>query len=211
MANEASRDAVRETFDRIADHFARTRTTPWEEVTSFLDHRDSVDVGLDLGCANGRHLPVLARRCNRTIGIDISRQLLVGARRNHRTVSTILQGDATAIPMISDAVDLVLYIATIHHLPSEDERRQSLNELQRIMRSDGTVLLSTWSVTHDRFEDIEPGDHFIPWTLPNGEQFDRYYHLYDLENFEATIRSSRLQVDRVWESGGNCWAIARSP
>ncbi|MFB6229360.1 MAG: SAM-dependent methyltransferase, partial [Halobacteriales archaeon] len=50
---------VRETYERIAAHFAQTRPEPWEEVAGFLDGRSGA-VGLDIGAGNGRHAELLA-------------------------------------------------------------------------------------------------------------------------------------------------------
>ena len=51
---------VRDTYDRIGAHFARTRPEPWEEVRRFLEGR-SGDLGLDVGVGNGRHAELLRR------------------------------------------------------------------------------------------------------------------------------------------------------
>lgn len=209
MSDGATRQGVRETFDRIAEHFARTRADPWDEVTAFLEGREAVGIGLDLGCANGRHLPVLSTVCDRVVGIDVSRALLEVARQDDRTDASLIQGDATALPLQDDGIGVALYVATLHHLPSERERRASLGELARVLRPHAPVLISTWSVAHERFDNVQPGDHFVPWTLPSGERLDRYYHLYDLDSFRSTVEESRLGVDRIWEENGNCWAICR--
>lgn len=208
MGQEATRRGVRDTFDRIAKHFARTRQKPWGQVTTFLEDHGPDATGLDIGCANGRHLPALAAVCEMTIGLDASRRLLRVAMRDRGARAALIQGDATQLPFADDSVDIAIYVATIHHLPSEGQRRGSLNELARVLASDAPVLISTWSVTHDRFDDVEPGDRLIPWTLPNGDRLDRYYHLYDLDSFRTTLSASQLQVERVWEEGGNCWALA---
>ncbi|MGM0606747.1 MAG: class I SAM-dependent methyltransferase, partial [Halobacteriota archaeon] len=69
-AVDTAEASVRETYDRIADHFATTREYPWPEVETFVDETlDSVDgadgsspLAIDLGCGNGRHTQLLAER-----------------------------------------------------------------------------------------------------------------------------------------------------
>lgn len=210
MSDRSTTRDVRDTFDRIADHFARTRSAPWEQVTEFVTNHPGNERGLDLGCANGRHLPSLAQVCTDVIGIDLSRALLIRARTEHGSFASLIEGEASSIPLRSNAIDLGLYIATIHHVPTSTARRRTLNQLERVLRPNSEALISTWSVTHGRFDDIEPGDHVVPWTLPSGDTVERYYYLYDLPAFEQTIDESKLECVRSWEEHGNCWAIVRS-
>ncbi|MFC6736101.1 class I SAM-dependent methyltransferase, partial [Halolamina salina] len=63
------------TYDRIAAHFSKTREHAWPEIESFLDDRTG-ELGLDLGCGNGRHAEVLADHADRVVGVDASTGLL---------------------------------------------------------------------------------------------------------------------------------------
>ena len=208
---DADRRAVRTTYDRIAPHFSETRAYPWPQITEFLDGRDG-GVGLDLGCGNGRHAEPLADRCDRVVGLDLSRSLLAIAdeRAGERNVEAAwLQGDAAAIPLRAGTVDLALYVAALHHLPSRDARRESLNDLARVLAAGGRALVSVWSVTHEKF-DAETGfDTTVDWTLPDGKRVPRYYHIYDPEEFAADLDASALAVERTFTDGGNCFGVVR--
>lgn len=209
MGDPTRRD-VRETYDRIGEHFAKTRAHPWPAVERFVEGSEKVDVGLDLGCGNARHAAVLADRSERVIGIDASQALLDAARerREHKGFAVDLcQGDATSLPLAARTVDLVVYIATLHHLPSRAARIESLDELARVLAPDGRALVSAWSTTHDRFEGNEGFDTTVDWTLPGGETVARYYHIYDPAEFEADLRESALAVERVFEERGNCYGV----
>ncbi len=202
------RFGVRETYERIATHFATTRDHPWPEVESFCENR-SVETALDIGCANGRHLSLLSEHADRVIGLDLSDELLSIARA-HLPQVTLLTGDAASLPIRSDTIDLAVYIATLHHLPTRQLRRQSLDELARVLSSDGSALVSVWSTTHDRFDaaDAEVGfDTEVDWTLPSGEIVPRYYHIYAPAEFESDLAASALSVVESFLSMGNCYAI----
>jgi len=214
---ERSRRAVRETYDEIAAHFSRTRANPWPEVESFLDGR-SGGVGLDLGCGNGRHAEPMAARVGRVFGVDASLELLRIAReraaeRGYAETFEPVAGDAARLPFRSGPVDLGVYVATLHHLPSRSVRRGSLSELGRVLAPGGVALVSAWSTAHDRFDagadDPEGFDTTVEWTLPGGETVPRFYHIYAPAEFDADLGASSLSVERSFVSNGNCYAVVR--
>ncbi|MFC7233789.1 class I SAM-dependent methyltransferase [Halosegnis marinus] len=210
-ARVASRDAVRDTYDRIAAHFSETRAHPWPQIEAFLDGRAG-DVGLDLGCGNGRHAEPLAARCARVVGLDVSRALLdlaVERARERGVEAAWVQGDAGRLPVRRDAVDLAVYVAALHHLPSRAARRGSLDELARVLAPTGAALVSVWSTTHGKFDATEGFDTVVDWTLPDGETVPRYYHIYDPAEFDADLAASALAVERTFTDSGNCFAVVR--
>ncbi|ADJ15591.1 class I SAM-dependent methyltransferase [Halalkalicoccus jeotgali] len=202
---------VRETYDRIASHFADTREHPWPEVEAFLEGRQGT-LGLDVGCANGRHAQLLAARTDRVLGVDASRGLLFEARTRARDRGfgvDLLQGDAAALPVRSERVDLAVYVATIHHLPDRETRVGSLDELARVLAPGGRALVSAWSTAHGKF-DAEAGfDTTVDWTLPGGETVPRFYHIYAPEEFRAEVEDSALAVESFEVSSGNCYATVK--
>ena len=206
--------AVRDTYDRIAGHFAETREYPWPEVESFLaEDAPAGGVALDLGCGNGRHAELLAERCDRVLACDISRGLLENAREraSERVFDAdLLQTDASALPLRDGAVSVATYVATLHHLPARDARVASLNELARVLGPCGRALVSAWSTAHDRFEADEGFDTTVDWTLPGGETVPRFYHIYAPGEFDADLRESALAVRRSFVSSGNCYAVIES-
>ncbi|WP_436923978.1 class I SAM-dependent methyltransferase [Halosimplex amylolyticum] len=204
--------SVRDTYDRIAEHFSKTREYPWPEVEDFLDGR-SGDVGLDVGCGNGRHTELLAQRCDLAVGLDVSRGILreASARAAERGYSYALgQADAARLPVRSDAVDLAVYVATLPHVPTRERRVASLDELARALDPAGRALVSAWSTAHDRFAETEGFDTTVEWTLPGGETVDRFYHIYDPDEFRADVADSGLALVEFELSSGNCYAVVRS-
>lgn len=215
--NRHSISRVREVYDAIAAHFSKTREFPWPEVESFLGAVPAGGRGLDVGCGNGRHTEVLAARTDSVVGVDVSRRLLFEARdRSGREGwdCALVQGDAAALPIASRSVDVAVYVATLHHLPTAQQRRRSLEELGRVLRPGGRALVSAWSTAHDRFEataDAREGfDTTVDWTLPDGETIPRFYHIYAPAEFEAELNASGLDVEDWYLSSGNCYAEVAS-
>ena len=201
------------TYDLIASHFSKTREYAWPEIEEFLDGR-SGDRALDLGCGNGRHAESLADDAERVVGIDASTGLLAEAadRAAERGFEAdLVAGDAAAIPLREETVDLAVYVATLHHLRPRERRLASLNELARVLAPGGRALVSAWSTEHTKFEDEETDgsglDTEVDWTLPGGETVGRFYHVYDPAEFEADLAESDLELVE-WEiSSGNCYAV----
>jgi len=208
---------VRAVYDEIAEHFAETRAYPWPEVEDFLSDRgpDEGVVGLDLGCANGRHAALLTEVVGTALAVDLSRELLVEARERMARdgwTAGLLQGDAARLPVADDAVDVAVYVATLHHLPDRETRQGSLDELARVLAPGGRALVSAWSTAHDRFDAAEAETGFdttVDWTLPGGETVERFYHIYAPAEFEVDLAASDLGVERSFLSSGNCYAEVR--
>ena len=203
------RNDVRNTYDRIAGHFAKTRPDPWPEVRSFLDGRTGA-VGLDVGIGNARHAELLATRVDRVVGVDLSAGFLSVAAeraRQQRFEVHLLQADAATLPIRDACVDVCVYVATIHHLPSRDLRVASLNEVARVLASDGSAIVSAWAVSHETFDRERGFDTTVDWTLPDGETVPRFYHVYDLAEFRSDLAASDLDVADIFEASGNCYAI----
>jgi ubiquinone/menaquinone biosynthesis C-methylase UbiE len=210
-----TRRDVRQTYDRIAEHFAQTREYAWPEAEEFLDERasadsDGPDLAMDLGCGNGRHSELLSTHADRVLSLDASRGLLQAARdraADRGFAADLLQGDASRLPLHDGVVDVAVYVATLHHLPSRDARVDSLDELARVLAPGGVALVSAWSTEHDRFEETEGFDTTIDWTLPGGEVVPRFYHVYDPAEFREDLRASSLAVGDTFVSSGNCYAV----
>lgn len=211
---------VREVYDEIASHFSKTRAYPWPEVETFLADvaGEQRAVGLDVGCGNGRQTGPLAGHVETVLAVDLSRNLLAEARAlldsgKRATSVALAQGDAAALPLATDTVDLALYVATVHHLPDRERRVGSLSELSRVLAPGGRALVSAWSTAHDRF-DADAGategfDTTVDWTLPGGERVPRFYHIYAPPEFERDLRRGGLRVESVVVSSGNCYARVR--
>jgi len=201
-------------YDRIADHFAKTREYAWPEVESFIsdevDRCGSLNRALDLGCGNGRHAQALAEAGAEVVGLDVSRGLLAEARQraDERGFAVdLVHGDGSRLPFTDSGFSQVVYVATLHHLRTRESRRQSLSEVGRVLAPDGRALVSVWSTAHDRFEATEGFDTTVDWTLPGGETVGRYYHIYDPEEFRVDLEAANIEVVDCRISSGNCYAV----
>lgn len=218
-----TKSELKETFDTIAPHFDITRYKPWPESKRFISTLQKGSTALDLGCGNGRNSLYLAKEGMRVIGMDFSRGLLKIAKnkvewKEMTEKVDLIEGDIGSLPLKTDSVDAVLYIATLHHLPTPQERLESLLEIKRCLKSRGRALISAWAQEQEKFkedledskenmeEDFEYGDIFLPWKMKEGRVFQRYYHLFSKTEWEDLMGKSELEVKKIFFSADNHYA-----
>jgi ubiquinone/menaquinone biosynthesis C-methylase UbiE len=222
MGDENIRETVRQTFEAIAEHFDMTRYKPWPESVEYIESLPKGSRVLDIGCGNGRNMILPRRLGHEVVGIDFSMNLLRIAQEklNMRELEQsghLTGGDATLLPLKDDTFDAALYIATLHHIPSEDDKLKSLRDLERVLKPNGTALISVWALDQPRFEqllenkskDPDFADIFIPWTRSDGKVFQRFYHLFEKDELKDLISQTGLETEKYFFSSDNYFARVR--
>ncbi|MGB0952746.1 MAG: class I SAM-dependent methyltransferase [Planctomycetota bacterium] len=90
---------------------------------------------LDLPCGTGRFRQLLQTNTSELLSIDASREMLAATPPKHG-----LQASAHAIPLLDDAVDMILCSRLLHHFEHSEQRKAVLQELARV--SSGHIILS---------------------------------------------------------------------
>ncbi|CAA6664460.1 unnamed protein product [Spirodela intermedia] len=133
---------VHHVYDAIAPHFSATRFARWPKVAAFLGSLPRGSLVLDAGCGNGKYLGVNADCL--FLGCDISAPLVnICASRGHE----VLVADALAFPSVLG------------------RRRKAVEELVRVVRRGGHVLITVWAVEQ------EDQSLLAKWT-PLGPKYD---------------------------------------
>ena len=181
---------ARDEYDRIADVYASVTDDNLANehferpvLRSLLPPVDGMDV-LDAGCAAGHHSAWLADHGARITAIDLSprmverTQRLLGSRGEARVHD--LREPLTFLG--DDAIDVVVCSLTIHYL---DDLLAPLREFHRVLRPDGSLVLST----HHPFIDWE-------WA-----GYEGYYETGVVEDrwdsFGATMRFRRRTMEEL--------------
>ena len=124
-----------DTGDWLAPILARLR--PWPGCTL-----------LDIGCGFGRVHPRLCADGARVVGIDRSlgmvREAHQQAVRDGLPVQ-VLQADAQALPLADTTFDLAFASHMLYHVPNI---RRALEEMRRIVKTGGRVLVTTNAADH---------------------------------------------------------------
>ena len=134
------------TFDRIATEY--DESMPAHVIEHYLDkrvrfvveHCDRGD-GLDVGCGTGVLAQRLADAGFRMSGVDPSQGMLDVLAQRGAGRASAAAARARPCPTSDDTFDLVLSVATMHHIADPDGVRATLAEMVRVARPGGRVLV----------------------------------------------------------------------
>lgn len=134
---------VYEVYDKIAPHFSNTRYKPWPLIQKYIDALPVGSLNIDVGCGNGKYLG-----CNRqnvfSIGTDRSINLLGICRDRDKDFQTFYC-DSLKLPVRDESFDSCISIAVIHHFSTKTLRVAALNEMHRILKIGGRLLVYVWA------------------------------------------------------------------
>jgi len=212
---------VHSVYEQIAFHFSSTRYKPWPIISNYLVSLPPYSLGLDVGCGNGKNMPVNPQLF--ILGSDRSESLIrIAAEKGEVVVADIL-----GQPVRSGMWDFVICIAVLHHLSSHDRRVEGIREMLELLKPAnedttqksrfGTMLIYVWALEQKSsrrgWEEGGEQDVMVPWILKKkGEEekvFQRYYHLYKKGELEESIVQAGGVVMESGYEKDNWWAIAR--
>lgn len=206
MEEDIERRYVASFYSRNAAEFGRTRRKPWPIVDAFIrESASSSALILDNGCGNGRSMT-----CS-MVGLDLSLELLQQACA--KDPHGLVHGNSLRLPFVDGCFDVVLSVAVIHHLCTEERRIAAMREIARVMARGGRVLVCVWSdcivdkkkVFRDR-ELVCPGDVFVSWGSCRDNR--RYYHLFRVQELADLVSTAGLAVLKSGQDGENCYVVA---
>jgi ubiquinone/menaquinone biosynthesis C-methylase UbiE len=203
---------VKESYEQIATGYNRVRAQPWKECVNFIKNLNACSLLLDLGCGNGRHTVASVSQGYETVGVDFSKNMLRIAKNKLKSTNASVDmyhfvlADVSHLPFKDDSFDAILYIATLHNLPTRSFRVKSLYEIGRVLKSKGRCLISVWKRFQFRFlftliktylkkiagmsGDFEVS---LPWKI-NSLLVNRYYYLYDAKQLRKDIEEAKLNI-----------------
>ncbi len=117
----------------VVEHYLQKRTR-------FVLEHCGRGRALDVGCGTG----TLARRLSAAgyemVGVDPSEGMLRVLRESGGGVEAV-HGSGTALPFPDDSFDVVLSVATMHHIAEAATVRQTLFEMVRVAKPGGRILV----------------------------------------------------------------------
>lgn len=203
--DEPTRDAgrpvarTRRAYERIADDY-RERNAAVDPVEGLLERfrgalPDHPRV-LDAGCGHGRDAGWLAARDCRVLGLDFAAAQLASAREV-APAAALVRGDLRTIPVADRAVDGVLAMASLLHLPRGD-LSGALSELRRVLRPGGVLAVS---VRRSLGEGVTEGF---------GRE-GRYFVAHAPAALRDRLTDAGLAVETIDPDEDWVWALARRP
>lgn len=127
------------------DHPERRKQLPPEKILQELQIRSS-DTVLDLGAGTGYFTIPAAQMTEKVVyALDVEPRMLdlleENVRRSKLTNVHLLPGTMENIPLESQSVDKVIASLVLHET---DQLEKTLQEIRRVLRSGGTMLIVEW-------------------------------------------------------------------
>ena len=176
-------------YDIYGYQFDITRKNIWPHVESFLNQIPQWSLVLDVGCGNGKNL----KNIKNAIACDVSTTMCNISRTKDINV---LQCDCSRLPFRDSSYDIVISVACIHHLITNDERQKAIDEMYRVLKPRGKLLISVWK-NNDKYV----GDSEVPWR----NRVMRFYHMYSID--EVKSHCSAYDDHEIFEDIQNIYFI----
>ncbi|KAK2590089.1 tRNA methyltransferase, has a role in tRNA modification [Conoideocrella luteorostrata] len=207
---------VHSVYEAIAPHFSATRHKPWPFITQFLTALPPGSIGLDIGCGNGKYIPV--NPSLHILASDRSPALVKLARANNYKAQAIT-ADSLSLPYRSSSVDFVICIAVIHHLSTRQRRQDAIAALLECLSKQGKALIYVWALEQESsrrgWGEGSEQDTLVPWVMRKkgntpDETYQRYYHLYREGELEEDVRQAGGEVCESGYEKDNWWVILKN-
>ena len=202
--DKLEKESVYDTYQKIAEHFSNTRHYVWPYTKKYIEAIPINSKVADIGCGNGRNM---FRKDLEWSGMDFCDKFVELCIRNNKNV---IWGNILNIPFNENEFDNTICIAVIHHLSTEERRKQSIQELIRITKPNGKILIQVWGFNPEKYDTQEA---MVEWNLQkkyNGEKknikINRYYHLYKENELKNQIPLDKVKILRE-ENEYNNWII----
>lgn len=187
-------------YDKISSHFSNTRYKVWTSVKKFISEIPSSAAVLEVGCGNGKNLLEISHVSNKQ-GCDMS---LYFVEMVQRSGIECCHANILNLPYQHNTFDYVLCIAVLHHLSTENRRKQGLSELIRVTNPGGFIFIQVWAFEQpeESRRKFNEQDSLVSWD--NTEH--RYYHLFVKGELESLIKSFDVNIVNSFYEHGN-WGL----
>lgn len=148
------------------------------KVANYLKELSNNKIVLDAGCGTGKFLPIIENCSSKYIGIDLSNEQLTKAMNKSKKNSLFINSSLEKIDLNDDSVDLIISTWVLGTITDLDERNKCLNELKRVLKPNGIIILvendenSEFEEIRNRTLDNRTKD-YNNWILSNGFNVDK--------------------------------------
>ena len=193
-------------YDLIAFEFSKRRMKPWKEAKFLFDkYILPGDRVLDAGCGCGQYAEFVKERGGEYFGADVSKELIGIAKKRHPGLK-FQTASVLNLPFPKNLFDKVYAIALLHAIPSQEFRTQALEEMKRVLKRGGLLILSVWDLYRKKKKrglilkfaflkllgksKLDFGDILTNWQGIS----DCYFHCFTKEELKKAARKSGFEV-----------------
>src|SRR5947209_5905330 len=125
------------------EEFYAAGRSDWEDFRSHWRHYwpELGGTCVEIGCGAGRLTAALADDFRRVVALDVSQDMIDGARLRTPSVVEFRQVDGPVIPLGDDEADGVFSVHVFQHLESRDVLAAYLAEARRVLRPGGALMV----------------------------------------------------------------------
>ncbi|MDQ0999276.1 ubiquinone/menaquinone biosynthesis C-methylase UbiE [Phyllobacterium ifriqiyense] len=97
---------------------------------------------LDIASGEGYGTAIMAEKAKNIIGMDVAANAIAYAKRKYAKIRNVQfeVGDLAHLPFDTDTFDVIVCFETVEHV---DDPLAAINELQRVLKSNGLLIIST--------------------------------------------------------------------
>lgn len=174
-------------------------SVPWEKyvvkeltvVSEFL--KDKKGLIVDIGCGSGRNM--IKNNDIEYYAVDFSSKQLENAEkyaRDENVKAKFFKSKADELEFNNEMFDAGLFIATLHCLESEEERKNAVLEFYRVLKKGAEGLITTWDSEDARFNGLK-GEVYMNWR-EDGKEYFRYYYLYEKDELIDLLKEAGFEI-----------------
>ena len=219
---------VHDNYRDIAAQFDVTRKKYiWPELAKVLSGLKDGDSLLDVGCGNGRLIENLGNNNISYLGVDNSEELIKLAKINYPEQNFKVL-DILKLETLTQKFDLVISVAVLHHLPSQELRFEALKNLKSVTTPGGQIIFSVWKLWSNKKykkylwqniwqkltfkSNLDFGDLLFPWKNNRGEAVsERYYHAFTKRGLKRLLNLAGLKNCKLYSDQHNYWVVIDTP
>jgi len=202
---EYEKQHVHNIYDKIAEHFSSTRYVIWDWIEEFLTSKiPPKSIVLDIGCGNGRCMNI---GDHNYIGIEQCQKFLEICQKQNKNV---IKSDMCNLQLLENSVDNIICIAVFHHLSTNTRRIKALQEMKRVMKPNGKILLSVWSKNQPPKikRTFKYGANMVSWNK-YGQVYNRYYYIFGIEEIKKIFATVGLTIiSHTWDCGNEIFILS---
>jgi ubiquinone/menaquinone biosynthesis C-methylase UbiE len=199
---------VKSIYEIIANDFSDKRYNQWNWIDEFINSFPINSKILDIGCGNGRNM-----KYNNYdfYGVDNCEKFVEIAKE---ITSNVYLSDMTKLPFPDNYFDGIISIASFHHLSDEIRREQCLNEMKRVIKPKGKILLSVWSINQSHNKKLNNkfnyGINMVPWKNNNGNIIgNRYYYIFQIDEIYNLLNKYFNIESHNWIHGNEIFILSK--
>ena len=198
--NTVEKKFVHDSYQKIAKDFSQTRGYLWKSVKQFVTEIEKKSIVIEIGSGNGKNL---YRDDCYNMAFDLCSEFT--AITSDKGIESVI-ANGLHLPVRDNMSDYTLCIAMLHHLTEIDRRLQVLQEIVRITKPGGKLLIQVWAMEQPKESrrTFLVQDNMVPFQRSDKKyKIERFYHIFregELDNLVGLLPNVHI-LQSFWEVG----------